>query len=150
MRSGHRIQRTRGGRADSRLFFEDISRAFLSLVVAKLLSRETEPSQIFARHPAWRFGPWPACNGDPVPGVAIEGPRGELLAAFEIETASTLRHATTPQRWRKLGGRAPLDLVVPRRLLEQQQARVRRWNLPVKRFWSYAIDASGRVHLHRD
>ena len=131
--------------------YEDTVARFLVLVMAKVLSQEFEPSQVFASHPAWRNGSWPAINNEPSPGVAVSTPEGELRAAIEIVTTPwVLADPGTPLRWKRFERTASLDIVVPRLFLPKALSQAKKADVRLHDVWSYSINHSRKVQVVRE
>lgn len=131
--------------------YEQTVGRFLVLVMAKVLSTEVEPEYVFARHPAWKNGWWPATDGAPSPKVAISNPQGELSTVIDIVTPPEL--LTDPgigQRWKRLACAASLDLVVPKLLVAKALSKAKSAEVSLNDIWSYTINRSRTVHVARE
>ena len=131
--------------------YENTVARFLVLVMAKVLSTEVEPKYVFARHPAWKNGSWPATDGEPSPKVAISNPQGELSTIIDIVTPpELLTHPGTGQRWKRLACAASLDLVVPKLLVAKALSKAKSVEVSLNDIWSYTINRSRTVHVARE
>ena len=130
--------------------FDDIPGRFLALVMARLLAREFDQQYIFAKHPAWKNGPWKAKDSEPCPAVALGTADGELSAAIEIESPrSLIVDPKTSERWKHFATSAYLDLVVPTGFLAKTVVKLTEAGVSPHDIWTYTVDRSNQVRVVR-